>query len=171
MPGRTTATGSSVPCIAPLPDPGRLPELPRFPGPPKGLGPGSARVPPASSALAARASRPHLQPSQRAVPLCCGPARARARSHADFAGPAGQCLFSDLAASSGWHPPRDMPPPWRGLGFPFLSATGLHPWLLYTASSGGSGASFPSPSSLSASLTHPVLSPHASRSPMRFRPA
>ena len=75
-------------------------------------------------------------------------ARARARSHADSAGPAGQCLLSDLAASSGWRLPWDMPPPWRGLGSPFLSTTGLHPWLLYTAPCGGSGASLPSLSSL-----------------------
>ena len=62
--------------------------------------------------------------------------------------PAGQCLLSGLSASSGWRLPRDMPPPWRGLGSPFLSTTGLHPWLLYAASCRGSGASFPSPSPL-----------------------
>jgi hypothetical protein len=51
-------------------------------------------------------------------------------------------------ASSGWRLPRDMPPPWRGLGSPFPSTTGLHPWLLYTAPMRGLWSSFPSPSSL-----------------------
>ena len=71
-----------------------------------------------------------------------------------------RCLLPNLAASSGWRLPRDMPPPWRGLRCPSLPTTGSHPWLRYTASYGGSDACLPSPGSLPQTcLTRLALGP------------